>query len=83
MIVYVISDGYPKLVRNPMDMGMNINFYPRVRSWADIDSNHGYGCGRIFAISDPLPSLGEHRVRYHTEDESGNVDHRYPRPGDA
>lgn len=26
---------------------------------------------------------GEHRVRYHTEDESGNVDHRYPRPGGA
>ena len=28
MIVSVISDGYPKLVRNPM--GMDINFYPRV-----------------------------------------------------
>jgi hypothetical protein len=54
-MVSIISDGYPKLVRNPMGTGMDINFYPRVRSQADIDSNHGYGCGRIFAISGPNP----------------------------
>ena len=57
MIVSVISDGYPKLVRNPM--GMDINFYPRVRSRADIDCNRGYGCGQIFAISNPNP------IRFH------------------
>ena len=27
MIVSVVSDGYRKLVRNPMDTGMDINFY--------------------------------------------------------
>jgi hypothetical protein len=31
---------------------MDINFYPQVRSRADIGCNRGYGCGRIFAISD-------------------------------
>jgi hypothetical protein len=53
MIVSVISDRYPKPVRNPMGTGMNINFYPRVWSRADIGCNRGYGCERIFAISDP------------------------------
>jgi hypothetical protein len=55
MIVSVISDEYLKPVRNPMGMDMDINFYPRVRSRADIDFNRGYGCGKIFAISDPNP----------------------------
>jgi hypothetical protein len=27
--VSFISDGYPKPVRNPMGMGMDIDFYPR------------------------------------------------------
>jgi hypothetical protein len=53
MIVSVISDGYPKPDRNSMGTGMDINFYPRVRSRTDIDSNHGYSCERIFTISDP------------------------------
>jgi hypothetical protein len=55
MIVSVISDGYPKPVRNPIGMDMYINFYPRVRSQADIGCNRGYSCGWIFAISDPNP----------------------------
>jgi hypothetical protein len=45
MIVSVISDEYPKLVRNPIDTSMNINFYPRIQSRED--------SGRIFIISDP------------------------------
>jgi hypothetical protein len=55
MIVSIISDGYPKPVRNPMSTGMDINFYPRVWLRADIGSNRGYGCGWIFALSDPNP----------------------------
>jgi hypothetical protein len=31
MIVSIISDGYPKPVRNPISIGMNIYFYLRTR----------------------------------------------------
>jgi hypothetical protein len=53
--MYVIPDGYPKLVRNPMGTGIDINFYPWIRSRTDIGSNRGYGYGRIFAISNSNP----------------------------
>jgi hypothetical protein len=49
MIVFVISDGYPK----PVGMSMDINFYLWVWWHADIGCNRGYGCGRLYAISDP------------------------------
>ena len=55
MIVSVISDGYLKPVQNPMDMGMDINFYLRVRSRADIGCNRVYGYRQVFAISDLNP----------------------------
>jgi hypothetical protein len=55
MIVFVISNGYPKPIRNPMGTSMDINFYPRIQSWADIGCNRRYGCVKIFAISYPNP----------------------------
>lgn len=30
MIVYIILDGYPKSIENPIDIDMDMNFYPLI-----------------------------------------------------
>jgi hypothetical protein len=36
VFLIVKSNGYPIPTKNPMDMGMGINFYPRIRVWISI-----------------------------------------------
>jgi hypothetical protein len=55
--------GDSKPARNPAGAGVSATFHPRVWPQTDLDGCHGFGRGRVFVKSTPLPSLiGSHTM---------------------